>query len=275
MDLSFDATLETLRRAAVRVPRAPEDDLTLAGSDATDLLHRIGASEVRDLVEGDERQLVLTDDKGAIVDLPLARRRATGWSLSCGRGRGPALRAWIERWVITEDVRVEVADGPTSVEAHGPATGVSAPPWYALLRVDDPRAREFPAGDPDAVRWFHLERGELLAGPALATGPNPLELGLGALVSFTKGCFIGQEVLARLHHYEKVRRRLGVWRGAAPVEAGARLRLGGRQCGRVLESMHRGGRTLALCLVELGVDAGAQLEAENAGAGGITFPPAP
>ncbi len=37
---------------------------------------------------------------------------------------------------------------------------------------------------------------------------NPLECGLWNYVSFTKGCYIGQEVIARLDTYDKVQRHL-------------------------------------------------------------------
>ena len=47
---------------------------------------------------------------------------------------------------------------------------------------------------------------------------NPLELGLHELVDFDKGCYIGQEVIARLENYEKVQRR------RAPAHGSARSR---------------------------------------------------
>jgi folate-binding protein YgfZ len=37
---------------------------------------------------------------------------------------------------------------------------------------------------------------------------NPMEIGLSDEISFTKGCYIGQEVIARLDSYKKVQRRL-------------------------------------------------------------------
>jgi folate-binding protein YgfZ len=45
-------------------------------------------------------------------------------------------------------------------------------------------------------------------GKELNDSRNPLEAGLTSAVSFTKGCYIGQEVIARLHSYNKVQRKL-------------------------------------------------------------------
>jgi folate-binding protein YgfZ len=66
-----------------------------------------------------------------------------------------------------------------------------------------------------------------LAVPAYAAeidGPaNPLELGLRSIVDFDKGCYIGQEVVARLDTYEKVQRRMVRLRADGPLAVGAQV----------------------------------------------------
>ena len=42
----------------------------------------------------------------------------------------------------------------------------------------------------------------------LSEAYNPLETGLWGSISFTKGCYIGQEVIARLDTYQKVQKHL-------------------------------------------------------------------
>src|SRR3954451_16353229 len=62
----------------------------------------------------------------------------------------------------------------------------------------------------------------------------PQEAGLNErAVSFTKGCYVGQETVARLHYKGKPNRHLRGLRLAAPAPAGASLRLGEREVGRV------------------------------------------
>src|SRR3954462_3061308 len=62
----------------------------------------------------------------------------------------------------------------------------------------------------------------------------PQEAGLNErAVSFTKGCYVGQETVARLHYKGKPTRPLRGLRLAAPAPAGASLRLGEREVGRV------------------------------------------
>jgi tRNA-modifying protein YgfZ len=60
----------------------------------------------------------------------------------------------------------------------------------------------------DEIETLRILAGEPAYGQELAEPFNPLELGLRNAVSFTKGCYVGQEVIARLDSYMKVQREL-------------------------------------------------------------------
>ena len=85
----------------------------------------------------------------------------------------------------------------------------------------------------------------------------PQEAGLNdRAVSFTKGCYVGQETVARLHWKGKPNRHLRGLRLSAPAPVGAELRLGDREVGRVTsvaESPVHGFVALALVRREAGV----------------------
>ena len=53
-----------------------------------------------------------------------------------------------------------------------------------------------------------MSTGRTLSGRELTEEHNPLEAGLKDAVSFTKGCYVGQEVIARLNTYDKVARSI-------------------------------------------------------------------
>jgi folate-binding Fe-S cluster repair protein YgfZ len=62
----------------------------------------------------------------------------------------------------------------------------------------------------------------------------PQEAGLNErAVSFTKGCYVGQETVARLFYRGKPNRHLRGLRLSAPVEPGTPLRLGEKEVGRL------------------------------------------
>lgn len=101
-----------------------------------------------------------------------------------------------------------------------------------------------------ALDLLRIERGIPAHPNELNEDYNPLEAGLWEFISFNKGCYIGQEVVARLNAYDKIQRhlvkltwqapddpapqaalyagdrRVGALTSVAPAEAGKRIGLG-------------------------------------------------
>lgn len=65
---------------------------------------------------------------------------------------------------------------------------------------------------------------------------NPLEAGLVRIISFTKGCYIGQEVVARLDSYNKVKQHLVGFVADQPIPPGAEFHDETRSTGRITRS---------------------------------------
>jgi folate-binding protein YgfZ len=127
------------------------------------------------------------------------------------------------------------------------------------------------AGDADRVRGaldvaavpeaaaevLRVESGRPRYGLDLDDATIPQEAGLNErAVSFTKGCYVGQETVARLHYKGKPNRHLRGLRLSAPVPSGTLLLLGEREVGRVgtsVVSPRFGPIALALVRREAGV----------------------
>ena len=87
-----------------------------------------------------------------------------------------------------------------------------------------------------AAEVGRVERGRPRYGAELDDSTIPQEAGLNErAVSFTKGCYVGQETVARLYYKGKPNRHLRGLRLSAPAAAGDELRLGedGRVVGRI------------------------------------------
>jgi hypothetical protein len=85
----------------------------------------------------------------------------------------------------------------------------------------------------DDHAWEHLriEQGRPMPGHELTDDYNPLEAGLWHTISFNKGCYIGQETIARLETYKGVKQQLWGVKLSAPVEAGAVIHQGDEKIG--------------------------------------------
>jgi folate-binding protein YgfZ len=76
-----------------------------------------------------------------------------------------------------------------------------------ILRTmrDNPDLKQI---DPSLLEVFRIESGIPSIGFDIDTTVNPLEAGLREAISFAKGCYIGQEVIARIETYSKLQKNL-------------------------------------------------------------------
>jgi folate-binding protein YgfZ len=89
-----------------------------------------------------------------------------------------------------------------------------------------------------AVEILRVERGRPRYGAELDDSTIPQEAGLNErAVSFTKGCYVGQETVARLFYRGKPNRHLRGVRLSEPAPTGAELRLGDRVVGQLASSL--------------------------------------
>jgi hypothetical protein len=77
----------------------------------------------------------------------------------------------------------------------------------------------------DLAQWeqLRIQQGRPVPGKELTEDDNPLEAGLWQAVSFEKGCYIGQETIARLNTYKGVKKRLWGLLLDQPVAIGASI----------------------------------------------------
>jgi len=119
-----------------------------------------------------------------------------------------------------------------------------------------------------AAEIVRVEHGRPRYGIDLDETVIPQEAGLNErAVSFTKGCYVGQETVARLYYKGKPNRHLRGVRLTAPAEPGAELRLGERVVGRlssvVVSPIHG---PIGLALVRREAEPGASISVGEQGA---------
>jgi tRNA-modifying protein YgfZ len=245
-----------VRTRGAMLPERTFVPLLVKGTDALDLLHRISTNDLSRIKPWEPRRTVFTTEKGRIVDLVDVVQTGEGLCLITHAAASPGLRAWIERYIITEDVEVVdlslsksvlcVMTGDLNSRAlghahHDAGEGDMHPGGTGSWRTEfgplTMRCRLVPTDAVQGLRAAWIQAGgvcladevyhEVRVAAGVPSFPeelndahNPLEAGLRGSISFTKGCYIGQEVIARLDSYKKVQRELVVMTAAA---VGARI----------------------------------------------------
>jgi aminomethyltransferase len=135
----------------------------------------------------------------------------------------------------------------------------------AVEAIDSPLA---PTLDDDAVELRRIEAGAPRWGREIDDRILPAEAGLDEThVSFTKGCYPGQEPVARLHYRGHPNRRLRILELADVPAGDAELVHDGKPVGRVTSAARRpDGSVVALAYVRVEVPEDARLELADAAA---------
>lgn len=280
--------------------RNPAAALRISGADANTYLQGQFTNDLKGPL-GLARHGLWLDHKGRVqADSDLLRIGECEWLCFSDSLPGAALAAHLQRSIIADEVVVmdETAQWKGAVlwgdgiEPQLAGSGLSMPTDGRFVAQSDLIAFRARAPRAGAVRlaWRvdaadrittrlrsagaestpeDFERERILHGiPAvpLDIGPRdlPQEGGLDRTsVSFTKGCFLGQEVMARLQSRGQVRRRLHVLRGkgTAPAYRSA-LYQGGKSVGEIRSSAPDGGGFVAFAMLTLaGLDPARNLSA--------------
>jgi folate-binding protein YgfZ len=190
--------------------------------------------------------LLLTAKARIIAPLRVVRRAEDDYLLVTEPELGDVVRTQLLRARFAAKVEVE----PEQHES-----------WLVLggEEVLDERPPGDDASDEDVERW-RIESRIPRWGRELDESILPAEAGLDEThISFTKGCYPGQEPIARQHYRGKVNRRLRVLEITGGAQAGDELMLDGKTVGRITSSANG----IALGYVRVEVADNVELTAGN------------
>ena len=247
-------------------PTAPEL-VWFGGADAIRFLNDLISQEIGDMEPGTVRRSLLLTPQGKVDHIFWVLRGADDIGLLVDAGRGEDLVAKLGRYRIRVDVEIEPSErdhwlvvGPYGGDAGrwigDRSTLVADLSWSNLQRTLVVGERPgLPTLEDDDYESLRIEAGEPLMGVDVTDSTIPQETGLvGDTISFEKGCFLGQELVARLdsrggrvnHHLRILR-----FEGSA-ADVGAEVTKDGEQVG-VLSSAAKG---VGLALLRRGVEPG-------------------
>ncbi len=214
------------------------------GPDAASFLHGLLSNDVASLAAGGSTDALLLDAKGHVqAAIGVHRDGDDAVTLVLDPADGDAVAAALDRYHFSEDLELLGPEEAWALTVSGmPApAGPSVPgvlPGSVRVVVDDPAVAgaALPGGQapPEALEMARVAAGVARVG--VDTGPATLvqEAALeDRAVSFTKGCYLGQETVARLQFRGKANRALRGVLLDGPAAAGSPVTAGGREAGRV------------------------------------------
>ncbi len=208
--------------------------LRVTGDDASSFLQGQFSQDVRKLtIGGPPVYGLLLSHKGRVQADAFILRTADGFRLASYECTGDSLRQRLESYIIADDVTVEdltadyagisvLTDTPPPVPEGGfvlPGRRALTPNWEVVYKVERvvPNALGSARAMPP-LWWESLRIHSAIPSVPRDVGPGdlPQEGGLTtAAVSFDKGCYLGQEIMARLKTRGRIRRGLRVVKGGA------------------------------------------------------------
>jgi len=258
------ADLAALREGAALVERGG-DLLELSGPDRLRLLQGLVTADLKSLPSGATASGFFTTGQGKILaDFRFITLAESCWLL-LPAGTGETIRTHLEKYKVASRVEIAPIGDRRIFEVRGPRAGEAVAAAGALFCAEnepgaivaegggffllakasavekvltDRRREGYAPGlrrvSAAAVEIARIEDGELLFGVDFSGENFPQETGREADVSYSKGCYLGQEVVARIHYrggVQRLPRGLKFDAGAKPP-SGVELRLDGRAVGR-------------------------------------------
>jgi tRNA-modifying protein YgfZ len=253
---------ERLREAVGIVDRSARGKFLLTGAEVGEFLQGQVTNDVEALVPGSGCYAALLDHKGKLrADMRVLHGQDWFW-LDCEPIGRDALARTIKMYSLGRDVKSDdVAEARAILSLIGPAAREAldiAPPdsEHAFLEgehgiyvatdlgvdiicdaaqadaVRDALGIE-PAAE-EAAECLRIESGRPRHGLDMGPETIPQEAGINErAVSFEKGCYVGQETVARLHYKGKPNRFLRGLRLTAEVESGEAIVFGDKQVGTI------------------------------------------
>jgi hypothetical protein len=260
------------------------------GDDSEAFLQGQFTNELRQPKDVSVYGLWLNQKGKVLADSYVLKRKDKEFAVASVASSAAVIRARLEEYIVADDVTL--ADETTRVHALAVSgkrcgelirecLGVAPSPGQFLQRdelmlfpgrrsrdenyeligsetvVADARHKLLALGGleaaADEMEFMRISAGMPSIPQDIGPGDLPNEGGLeDEAISFTKGCYLGQEVMARLKNMGQIRRRLHIIEGpGAALVASAPLYQGERQVGQVRSVANHKDRSVALAMLSL------------------------
>jgi len=229
----------------ISVDRTTWGRLRVTGDDRVRFLQGLTTINVAALAEGAHAWGAILSPKGRVLSVIDLSHTGEAYVVACEAQLADKTRAILERYAVMDDVAFEPLTGPAYQVWNDPA-GVWTAPIVSADGTSNPGDLPLrPETDPDVER-LRIRAGFLRYGVDVDEDHFPFETPLARFLDYSKGCYVGQEPVFRVHAQGNAARMLRglAIEGTAPIAAGTALTAPAK--GSVTSSIVDGDATRAL-----------------------------
>lgn len=209
--------------------------LEVAGADAATFLNGQLSNDVSAMIEGDQQLTSFNSPKGRVIAVLTLQRERDRLLAALPRDLADPLLERLRRYVLRSKVSLRMAN----------ELAVFASPLEpAHLAFDEASTHPSTPSSPEALdSWkravIAAGRPQVHATTSEKFVAQMLNLDLVGGISFRKGCYTGQEIIARTQNLGRIKRRMLRFSvpGAAAVAPGTQVQLGAHGAGTVVDSV--------------------------------------
>jgi folate-binding protein YgfZ len=292
--------LQAASEKAVIAALADQGLIRVSGVDSANFLHNLLTNDINGITPGNARFAGFCTAKGRLLALLTIWREGDDFLLMLPRDILPMILKKLTMYLLRSKVKLNDATAERALVGYASPAGVSPAPTFPELPAQLPRfgvaaieggqairldgTRWLLSLDPTtaisnwqrfaatarpvglaAWQWLEIAAGQprVVAATQEAFVPQMLNMELAAVggVSFSKGCYPGQEIVARTQYLGKVKRRTYRARLAAAVTPGTHVyapETGDQHCGAIISAAPSpaGGFECLVCVQSGAVEAG-------------------
>lgn len=257
--------------ACARVDLSLRQQVRVTGPDRVSFLQGMVTNDVEALAVGATCPVAMLTAKGAMVGDGRVLKREEELIVDTGAGFGQAVADFLNKYLISEEAEVTLAPDLSLVGLVGPEAarwagsipgeatvatlpgllggGVDVLVKRELLARVESALSSLPLLDEATWEVLRVEAGVPRFGADMSETTIPLEANLEKAIHYQKGCYIGQEVIARATYRGQMNKKLvGLLLGEAEAAPGTELKLGDKRVGRLTTVVHseKKGQNVAL-----------------------------
>lgn len=225
----------------MKIDRSNWGRLRITGGDRERFLQGLTTINVQALAEGASAWGAILTPKGRVLSVVHLARLGSEFRLACEPALTDKTRALLDRYAVMDDVVFEPLTGPAHQTWDDPASV-----WRAPFAEGPGEVAE----TDEAVERTRIRGGFLRYGVDVSEVNFPFETPLAQFLDYTKGCYVGQEPVFRVHAQGNAARTLRgfVIEGDAPVPHDAPIHHANKdKAGEITSAVAAGdGTTIAL-----------------------------